>query len=47
MSQWLVPSLACDLEQLVAEFGEPDKDAARFKIEAFMPHWELIRKPAN
>ena len=37
-----VPSLVCDLEQLVRDFGEPDKDAARFKIEAFRPHWELI-----
>lgn len=42
-----VPSLACSLEQLVAEFGEPDKDAAKFKIEAFKPHWELIRKAAG
>jgi hypothetical protein len=37
-----VPSLVCDLDQLVRDFGEPDKDAARFKIEAFKPHWELI-----
>ncbi|MBT8083191.1 MAG: NERD domain-containing protein [Gammaproteobacteria bacterium] len=37
-----VPSLVCNLEELVREFGEPDKDAARFKIEAFKPHWELI-----
>lgn len=37
-----VPSLVCNLDELVREFGEPDKDAARFKIEAFMPHWELI-----
>ena len=41
------PSLACDLEQLVAEFGEPDKDAAKFKIEAFKPHWELIPRAAG
>lgn len=39
-----VPSMVCDLDQLVREFGEPNKDAARFKIEAFKPHWELIRK---
>ena len=37
-----VPSLVCDLDQLVRDFGEPDKDAARFKIEAFKPHWEII-----
>ena len=41
------PSLACNLEQLIAEFGEPDKNAAKFKIEAFKPHWELIRKAAG
>lgn len=40
------PSLVCDLEQLAADFGEPDKNAARFKIEAFKPHWELIQKSA-
>lgn len=42
-----VPSMVCDLDQLVREFGEPNKDAARFKIEAFKPHWELIRKRAD
>jgi len=30
----------------VSEFGEPDKNPAKFKIEAFKPHWELIRKAA-
>lgn len=42
-----VPSMVCDLEELVREFGEPSKDAARFKIEAFKPHWELIRNRAD
>jgi hypothetical protein len=41
-----VPSLVSDLDQLENEFGEPDKDAAKFKIEAFKPHWDLIRKAA-
>jgi Nuclease-related domain len=41
-----VPGLVCDLNELVNEFGEPDKNAAKFKIEAFKPHWELIRKGA-
>ena len=41
------PSLVCDIEQLVADFGEPDKNAAKFKIEAFKPHWELIQKAAT
>ena len=40
------PALVSDLTQLVSEFAEPDKKASRFKIEAFMPHWELIRKQA-
>ena len=40
------PSLVTSLDQLVSEFGEPDKKAAKFKIEAFKPHWELIRKAA-
>lgn len=42
-----VPALVCTLEELVAEFGEPDKAAAKFKIEAFKPHWELVRKAAE
>jgi hypothetical protein len=41
-----VPSLVINLDQLLAEFGEPDKNAAKFKIEAFKPHWDLIRKAA-
>ncbi|MDH3364048.1 MAG: NERD domain-containing protein [Gammaproteobacteria bacterium] len=41
-----VPGLVCTLEDLVEEFGEPDKKAAKFKIEAFRPHWELIKKAA-
>ena len=41
-----VPSLVCTLEELAREFGEPDKNAAKFKIEAFRPHWELIAKAA-
>ena len=41
-----VPGLVCTLNDLVEEFGEPDKKAAKFKIEAFRPHWELIQKAA-
>ncbi len=41
-----VPSLVCSLEDLLAHFGEPDKNAAKFKIEAFKPHWELIQQAA-
>lgn len=41
-----VPDLVTNLAELVSEFGEPDKNAAKFKIEAFKPHWALIRKEA-
>jgi hypothetical protein len=41
-----VPSLVSDLDQLLDEFGETDKSAAKFAIEAFKPHWDLIRKAA-
>jgi hypothetical protein len=41
------PSMVCGLDQLLAEFGEKDKAAAQRKIEAFKPHWELIRKNAR
>ena len=40
------PELVANLSELVSEFGEPDRKAAKFKIEAFKPHWELIRKEA-
>lgn len=42
-----VPGLVCTLDELVDEFREPDKKAAKFKIEAFLPHWELIQKAAS
>ncbi len=41
-----VPDLVCSLDELAAEFGEPDKKAANYKIESFRPHWELISKAA-
>jgi hypothetical protein len=41
-----VPGLVCSLQELADEFGEADKSAAKFKIEAYMPHWDLIRKEA-
>ena len=41
-----VPGLVCSLQELAEEFGDSDKAAAKFKIEAFMPHWDLIRKQA-
>jgi hypothetical protein len=41
-----VPEFVSGLDQLQAEFGEPDKAAGKFKIEAFKPHWDLVRKAA-
>ena len=38
-----VPSMVANLDELQAEFGDWDKDAAKVKIEAFMPHWEQIK----
>ena len=38
-----VPGLVVTLDGLMDEFGERDKAAAKVKIEAFLPHWELIR----
>lgn len=42
-----VPALVCTLEELVEEFGESDRKAANYKIEAFRPHWELLQKAAT
>ncbi len=41
------PGLVCDLDELVDEFGEKNKTAAKSKIEAFMPHWALIQERAK
>ena len=42
-----VPDLVTNLHQLSVDFGEPNKNAARFKIEAFKPHWERLRQFAG
>jgi hypothetical protein len=42
-----VPGMVCNLDELQAEFGDWDKDAAKVKIEAFMPHWEQIKARAG
>jgi hypothetical protein len=41
-----VPSLVCNLEQLADEFGESDKNAAKFKTDAFRPYWERLAQAA-
>lgn len=38
-----IPSLVCKADDLLGEFREGDKAAAKAKIEAFKPHWELLR----
>ena len=40
------PELVCGIDALVRDFGDSDKNAARFKVDAFKPHWELVRKAA-
>jgi hypothetical protein len=35
------------LDEIMEEFGESDKAAAKIKIEAFMPHWDLIHSTAE
>ena len=42
-----VPGLVCNLDQLLAEFEESDHAAAKVKIAAFRPHWELIMGKAE
>jgi hypothetical protein len=41
-----VPSLVSNLDDLLEEFGEADKAAAKVKVDAFRPHWDLVRKEA-
>ena len=41
-----IPEFVAGLDELHADFNEPDKAAGKFKIEAFKPHWDLIRKAA-
>ena len=41
-----VPGLVCDLDELLEKFGEKNKSAAKVKVEAFKPHWDLVRKAA-
>ncbi len=41
-----VPELVAGIDELHAEFSDADKAAVKFKIEAFKPHWDLVRKAA-
>ncbi|MEM7431894.1 MAG: nuclease-related domain-containing protein [Pseudomonadota bacterium] len=40
------PDGVTDVATLDREFRETDRDAGKFKIEAFKPHWDQIRKAA-
>lgn len=42
-----VPGLVCDLDELLAEFGDHDGAAAKVKVDAFRPHWGLIMAKAQ
>jgi hypothetical protein len=41
-----VPGMVSSLDELQDEFGEKDLATAKVKIEAFKPHWDLLRKEA-
>lgn len=41
-----VPRMVCGLDELFAEYGDGDKSEAKVKIEAFRPHWDVIRRKA-
>jgi len=41
-----VPSSVSNLDELLDEFGENDNAAAKVKVDAFKPHWDLVRKAA-
>jgi len=42
-----VPGLVCNLDEMLAEFGDHDSAAAKVKVDAFRPHWELILAKAE
>ncbi len=41
-----VPGLVCTLDSMLSEFSEADRAVGKSKIEAFIPHWDLIRDKA-
>ncbi len=42
-----VPGLVTTLDELMDEFEETDKASPKVKIEAFLPHWDLIHNQAD
>lgn len=41
-----VPGLVCTLDSMLSEFSEKDRAVGKSKIEAFIPHWDLIHDKA-
>lgn len=41
-----IPDLVSTIDELDRDFREDDRDGGKFKIEAFKPHWDLVRKAA-
>ncbi len=37
-----IPDLVCLPDELIAQFSEADKAAAKRKVESFTPHWERL-----
>jgi Nuclease-related domain len=42
-----VPNLVCSLDELLSEFSDGDKTGAAARIDAFKPHWEVLRSQAK
>ena len=42
-----VPGMVSTVDELIEEFGVPDKEASQGKIEAFMPQWEQIHSTGD
>lgn len=42
-----VPSMVSSIDDLLSEYGEVDRVAAKAKIEAFRPHWEQVLSVAS
>jgi hypothetical protein len=41
-----IPELVVTLDDLAKQFGEHNENSAQVKVEAFMPHWEMVKKRA-
>lgn len=41
-----VPDLVCSLDELLEEYSEKDKSAAKIKVGAFRQHWDVLHARA-